>query len=553
MGRRRGGRPWWGSAIQGLERAGMEGREEVAPAAESAVSQSIRAGTREAEEPDGAGSTPVGRRTQREERRHLERLLSPPPPTVLAASDLHLAEGRDPETGVFDPRENFFAAGPFRRWLEHHADEAAGTALVLNGDIFDFLRVTEVPSDDGDYVRWRERLRALGEEERARSLPRPIPDNERTFGLRTHDFRTVWKLLVIRRGHPAFFEGLAGWLAEGGRLVISAGNHDPELYWPLVRQAIRDQLVRDGAPARAADERVAFAHEPFQVGNLHVEHGHQHESMTRIDGPPVLAFDPTQIRLPPGSFVNRYFINKIERLDPFIDNVKPVQDALMELLRRRPLRVLFLYVRATKFIRRALAIPRMISRAWAVVALGALGVPILTLSLTAAALISPGFRDQLFAVVPWIRSPGMQLAGGAGGTLFPALLPYLVSGGKEVLRTLGLIGDEDPLEAGAAEALRETFGGTEDDERSDRIYAVMGHTHRQTASRLGRLAGAEALYVNTGTWIPLWPQDREDLKGEIIYSFARFDRTGGSGYEHASYEWDDAAGEPRPARMLASK
>lgn len=493
--------------------------------------------------------TAVERRTHEEERAHLADLLAGPPPTVLAASDLHLAEGRDPETGVFDARENFFAGGAFGRWLSHHAEEAsAGALLILNGDVFDFIRVMAVPEGDADYARWRTRLLELGAEEEARSLPRPIPDGERTFGLRTHDFRTVWKLLVLRRGHPEFFEALAGWVTAGGKLVVATGNHDPELYWPLVRQAIRDQLVRDGTPAEDAAERVAFAQEPFRVDNLHVEHGHRFEPMTRIDGPPVLDFAPSQVRLPLGSFVNRYFINHIERLDPFIDNIKPVQNALLELVRRRPLRILFLYLRATKFIRRALAIPRGFSRAYALLAIAAFGLPLATFGVIAAVLFVPGFRTWLVDLVPVLANPWVQLFGAAGGALFPALLPWLVSAGKEVLRTLGFLRDEDPLVEGALEALREAFPDGEARGRG-RVYAVMGHTHRQIVTRLEGFSGAEAFYANTGTWIPLWPEDREDLAGEVFYSFLRFDREPG-GYVHTALEWDDAAGADRPARML---
>lgn len=150
---------------------------------------------------------------------------------VLVASDLHLGPGRAPETGVFDPRENFFADGAFARWLAHEREGIEGRCLlVLNGDVLDFLRIQRVPEDDSDYERWRSRLARLGRDEAARRLPRPIPPVERKYGLRTHDVRTVWKLGVIVRGHPAFFDALAAWVAAGHGLLVIRGNHDPELY-----------------------------------------------------------------------------------------------------------------------------------------------------------------------------------------------------------------------------------------------------------------------------------------------------------------------------------
>ena len=35
-------------------------------------------------------------------------------------------------------------------------------------------------------------------------------------------------------------------------------------------------------------------------------------------------------------------------------------------------------------------------------------------------------------------------------------------------------------------------------------YAVLGHTHMQDVQRLSSITGSEVLYINTGTWAPLW-------------------------------------------------
>lgn len=509
------------------------------------------------------GSSPVPRTSHEEDRAQLDRLRSDPPRRVLVASDLHLAAGRDPETGVYSRRENFFAGSAFRRFLAHHRGDAAGAWMILNGDVFDFIRIMEIPRTAADRDRWRERLARLGETDRARSLPEEFERGEEVYGLKTHDFRTVWKLLVMFRGHPELFDGFADWVEAGGTLVISKGNHDPELYWPLVRHALRDELVRRGASAAAAIERVAFAGEPFTVGNLYVEHGHRYEPMTRIDGPAVLEESPEEIRLPLGSFVNRYFINHIERLDPFLDNIKPVQQALLKLLRRRPLRILHLYLRAWKFIRRALAIPRPHSRAYALLAAGVFGLPLATVALIAACFLFPAAGEWLVERVPLLGFRWVQVGGSAGGLLSPALLPFAVNAVREAWKTLRPEPELDSLQAGGSRALDEEFGDGSSGPSPERVYAVMGHTHEQTVVRLprggeagssnpaGPLAGPEKFYVNSGTWIPLWPEDREDLAGKVIYGFARFERLPGGEYRHESLEWDDRAGEPRPARMLA--
>lgn len=506
----------------------------------------------EAEGAGGEDASPVPRLSHDREEALLKDLCADAPERILVASDLHLAAGRDPVTGVYSSRENFFAGGAFRRFLSHHGETAGDSWLVLNGDIFDFIRIMRVPETDEDYARWRGRLKRLGEAERAQSLPRPLAEVERTFGLKTHDFRTVWKLLVLFRGHPAFFQGLADWAAAGGTLVVTRGNHDPELYWPLVRQALRDELVLRGAPADGITERVAFAQHPFTVANLYVEHGHQYESMSRIDGPPVLEESPEEIRLPLGSFVNRYFINHLERLDPFLDNIKPVQDALLELLRRRPLRIVYLYLRAWKFIRRALAIPRPLSRAYAFLAAALFGLPVATVVAVMLLVFFPDIEAWVVQRVPLLESRWVRAAGTAVGVLAPGIFPFLVRTAQRIWQSVHRDRELDELQKGGSEAMDERFGGDTSDTAPDRVYAVMGHTHRQTVTPLpdDRDDGPEKLYVNTGTWIPLWPQDREDLVGQVYYSFARFERTPDGEYRHESLFWVDDAGQPRSARLL---
>src|SRR5580692_686741 len=70
---------------------------------------------------------------------------------IVVVSDLHIASGRT-AVGVFRGTENFFADDAFGRFLDHvqSIKETRSMLLVFNGDIFDFLRVTEYPG-------WRKR------------------------------------------------------------------------------------------------------------------------------------------------------------------------------------------------------------------------------------------------------------------------------------------------------------------------------------------------------------------------------------------------------------
>jgi hypothetical protein len=64
---------------------------------------------------------------------------------------------------------------------------------------------------------------------------------------------------------------------------------------------------------------VLFCQECLQLGNLYIEHGHRFEATTAVKGAPTLTRAPSELNLPLGSFVNRYIINRLEGLEPFLD------------------------------------------------------------------------------------------------------------------------------------------------------------------------------------------------------------------------------------------
>ena len=79
------------------------------------------------------------------------------PATILIVSDLLLVAGETAATGRADCRENFFEGDAFSALLEHHAPEQSSALLVLNGDTFDFLRVTTTPRKR-DIPEWSTKL-----------------------------------------------------------------------------------------------------------------------------------------------------------------------------------------------------------------------------------------------------------------------------------------------------------------------------------------------------------------------------------------------------------
>jgi UDP-2,3-diacylglucosamine pyrophosphatase LpxH len=484
---------------------------------------------------------------QEEERALLTELTSRDYDTVLVVSDLHLGVGRDRSTHTYPITENFYADDAFAGLLSRY--EAASSLLVCNGDTFDSLRLTGVPSGAPDFEEWRTLLARLDFRGPGVPLERVVSRAERRFGLRTDDYKSIWKLARILDGHDHWRQALADWVANGGRLVFVKGNHDLELHWPQVRRFLRDRLVStdDEAGHAAATTRVGFADGGFTLGNVYIEHGHQFERMTRVDGPPTLGGRRQgELRLPLGSFVNRYFINRIERLDPFIDNIKPVHQALLALLRRRPLELARIYTGGWRFMLRALTRIGTLHGAASLMLLAALLVPAVVVPAIVLWLISPEFRLLLLGWFPFLESGWVRVTGSVGGVSFPVLLPYLLGAGRELLSEARILRNRDALAEGAAARLSEVFGG---EGRPVPAYAVMGHTHVETVKRLSR-GPRSALYVNTGTWIGRWPLDRLDLAGRFIYSVARFSRGAGGTYVHDPLVWDDEARGVRPATIL---
>jgi len=176
-----------------------------------------------------------------------------------------------------------------------------------------------------------------------------LSKNERRYGLGTTAPEAVWKLDRIAEGHPIFFGALAWFLDQGNSLVIMTGNHDIELFWPVVQERIRELVLDAAANLRLSDppwttksfsivqdmeklHKYVQAHctfEPwifYEPGLVYIEHGNQYELADFFTDflYPILPHDKKRLRLPPGSFFVRYFFNKVEETFPFADNIRPI-------------------------------------------------------------------------------------------------------------------------------------------------------------------------------------------------------------------------------------
>jgi hypothetical protein len=148
----------------------------------------------------------------------------------------------DIEMGRGDIMDDFTSDREFASFTEKIVKDNPGTplSLVLNGDIFDFLKMAY----RGEY-------------------PRHITEEV-----------SIWKLEEVLRNHPAVFTALKNFLSTISTSIhFVIGNHDADLAWPSLQAQIKEVLGNN--------TRVFFDFW-YRRDGLHVEHGHLHDPFFHI-------------------------------------------------------------------------------------------------------------------------------------------------------------------------------------------------------------------------------------------------------------------------------
>lgn len=249
------------------------------------------------------------------------------PPDLFILSDLHLSAGVSPETQRTSRLETFFYDREFSnlvdRIIVHSSARRCAAVLILNGDLFDFLAVVQVPPPD-------ECLR----------LGIHLSRRERKYGMDSEPVKDAWKMRRIIQGHPEFFVAVLRLLAAGHTVHVNRGNHDVELFWPEVRAAFYEEVEALAAreyprtEASVIRERIRF-HEWFyyEPGRIWVEHGHQYEasnSFRYLLEPTIRRRKDAQptVDLPTGSLFVRYVYNRFKLVDPYSTQVFTLEQYL---------------------------------------------------------------------------------------------------------------------------------------------------------------------------------------------------------------------------------
>ena len=463
---------------------------------------------------------------------------------VIVLSDLHVGAGlRD--DGTYAGTEKFFADQAFRRLLEHLHEglESQRAILVLNGDVIDFLRVTDVPQGAAAFDAWEQCLRKLGVGVDRRELERISPKEHR-FGLKTHDYKSVWKLSRVAEGHRGFFDALADWITRGHRLVVVKGNHDLEWYWRAVRDALRlilAERIVDVSPqpldvAKVLEEtvlpRLSFVDHALVIdGELYIEHGHRFDKYSRVVGEAVLD-NGVELNIPFGSFFNRYLLNRIELSYPFLDNVRPRENLLPMLIRERFFLAIKLLFQHVPFMLRL--IPKryfryMFGHFLSTVVVIALPIAVLTwLTWTQIGWLLPALRAQGVSTINLPATVSMFL-----GNAVLLVVSYVLA---RVVAHFQLIEPSD-----LARWARREFA-------HNASYKLMtfGHTHDPD-----QIVDRGRWFYNTGTWIPIVESSSAEIRHDRTYTFLRLRRSSdGALLPGRLFRWNDDARRAELAVLL---
>lgn len=215
-------------------------------------------------------------------------------------SDLHLCEAEPlhpkyPLWKKFKTRA-FFFDDVFVDFLKHIQKKAEGKKieLVLNGDIFDFDSVTQIPERAVFRINWLEKKRGL--------YPRPE--------------RSKFKIECILKDHSVFIEGLKNFILSGNNVVFVFGNHDAEMHFPEVQDEITKAL---NLPEHRLGQ-VRFV-EWFYISNQDtlIEHGNQYDPYCVYEDPVspfTQGYNYKTMRLPFGNMACRYILNGMGFFNP---------------------------------------------------------------------------------------------------------------------------------------------------------------------------------------------------------------------------------------------
>jgi UDP-2,3-diacylglucosamine pyrophosphatase LpxH len=262
---------------------------------------------------------------------------------------------------------------------------------------------------------------------------------------------------------------------------------------------------------------------------FYIEHGHRYDKFSHVVGEPLWK-GTDELNIPFGSFLNRYLINNMELVYPYLDNIKPTENILHLLMREHfpvALKVLFYHI---PFLVRI--IPKRYYRYMFVDVLGYfifLGVPLgfavyMVYKSFAGDIPSASDMNPLLAkLFDASKSVGMLAAS------------YFLS------RALAYFRLKEAT--GLAEFARDIFNS-----KREIKYITMGHTHHADEfNEDGKW------FFNSGTWIPVIESSSASLDEDRTFVFLHMKNDNGVLESEPLMRWNDDAGRPEELVLIRKK
>jgi len=413
---------------------------------------------------------------------------------VYILSDLHI--GAEPDL------DDFSSDDQFSEFLTKIDTDLQGSpaVLVLLGDTFDLWQI--VPSQD-----------------------KQAPSADK-IDLDLSPAAECAKLLQAVDRHPRVFNSLKEFLQKDPAsrgLVIVPGNHDHSLVEATVQQSLRN-ILGASQPPTASALSFCFSYDDPAMG-LYAEHGNQYDRKNNAysDFPQFRAKEEC-----PGYYFVRLFWNRLEHLDPQLDNLYPDRwwEVFLWILRSRHFSLLGPALRYFHQYRSDTRVPKLIDVPGVPFFAAAPGEKVLPgmpeRLLDRAALGPPYFscdpateneylrlyRDDPEArtvIMPWLQNkfgivpdlppPSHAVPFTYAPSYFLGKNPYLDS--------------VERMFASARNPVKPCFRATPLDPGAYR-YVVLGHTHEDKREGIATVGGAT--YFNTGSWI-----SRIDAAGSPVF------------------------------------
>ena len=231
----------------------------------------------------------------------------------LLLSDLHLGRGLLLEDGRMNAFEEFYYSDKLVEFIQYYSTGAYrdyDVEIIINGDFLNFLQVDY----KGHYLT---------------TITEAI---------------SIDILKSILKGHENVFKSMGDFLAVPFRTITYVvGNHDQ----PMMFQGCRDYLDQFiGRP-------LQYKNIVYLVDGIHVEHGHMHEAINRIDPRKLFIkqdlLEPI-LNLPLGSHFFIEYVLKVKEKYPHIDKIRPFNMMLKWSLFNDPKMLLVVFGLALKYL-----------------------------------------------------------------------------------------------------------------------------------------------------------------------------------------------------------